>query len=78
MSEFVLFFQNWVFALTMPFVAFTRSESFARTALHKLTAWGDFAKGASSEVHRLRLDLHRLAGGLARRERQTRAPGRPG
>ena len=40
----------------LPFVAFTRSESFARTAFHNLPAWDDFAKGAESEMLRIRLD----------------------
>jgi len=40
----------------LPFVAFTRSESFARTAFHNLPSWEDFAKGASSEMLRIRLD----------------------
>ena len=39
----------------LPFVAFTRSETFARTAFHMLPAWDDFAKGASSEMLRMRL-----------------------
>ena len=37
-------------------MAFTRSESFARTAFHNLPAWDDFAKGAESEMLRIRLD----------------------
>ena len=41
----------------LPFVAFTRSESFARTAFHNLPAWDDFAKGASSEMLRIRQDF---------------------
>ena len=40
----------------LPFVAFTRSESFARTAFHNLPAWDEFAKGAASEMLRIRLD----------------------
>ena len=40
----------------LPFVAFTRSESFARTAFHNLPAWDDFTKGRSSEMLRIRLD----------------------
>ena len=41
----------------LPFVAFTRSESFARTAFHNLPAWDEFAKGAESEMLRKRLDF---------------------
>ena len=41
----------------LPFVAFTRSESFARTAFHNLPAWDDFAKGAQSEMLRIRQDF---------------------
>ena len=40
----------------LPFVAFTRSESFAMTAFHNLPAWDDFAKGAESDMLRARLD----------------------
>ena len=34
----------------LPFVAFTRSESFAMTAFKNLPAWGDFAKGKGSSI----------------------------
>ena len=44
----------------LPFVAFTRSESFARTAFHNLPAWDDFAKGAESEMLRIRLEYTAL------------------
>ena len=40
----------------LPFVAFTRSENFARTAFHNLPPWDDFAKGKTSEMLRIRLE----------------------
>jgi hypothetical protein len=45
----------------LPFVAFTRSESFAMTAFKDLPPWGDFVKGKDSDMLRMRLDFqHRL------------------
>ena len=38
-----------------PFVAFTRSESFAMTAFKNLPAWHDFCKGRDSDMLRMRL-----------------------
>ena len=40
----------------LPFVAFTRSESFARTAFYNLPSWDDFAKGKQPEMLTARLD----------------------
>jgi len=39
----------------LPFVAFTRSQSFAMTAFKNLPAWGDFVKGSESSMLRQRL-----------------------
>jgi hypothetical protein len=41
----------------LPFVAFTRSESFAMTAFKKLPAWSDFVKGRDSDMLRMRLEF---------------------
>jgi hypothetical protein len=38
----------------LPFVAFTRSESFARTAFKNLPPWEDFVKGKKSDMLRMR------------------------
>lgn len=38
----------------LPFVAFTRSESFAMTAFKNLPAWSDFEKGCESDMLRMR------------------------
>ena len=38
----------------LPFVAFTRSESFAMTAFKNLPPWDDFARGAQSDMLRMR------------------------
>ena len=38
----------------LPFVAFTRSESFAMTAFKNLPAWNDFEKGRDSDMLRMR------------------------
>ena len=38
----------------LPFVAFTRSESFAMTAFKNLPAWNDFAKGRDCDMLRMR------------------------
>ena len=47
----------------LPFVAFTRSESFAMTAFKNLPPWGDFVKGLESDMLRQRLEFtHRLQG----------------
>ena len=39
----------------LPFVAFTRSESFAMTAFKNLPAWQDFVRGRESDMLRMRL-----------------------
>ena len=41
----------------LPFVAFTRSESFAMAAFEKLPAWSDFLKGRHSDMLRVRLEF---------------------
>jgi len=41
----------------LPFVAFTRSESFAMTAFKNLPPWQDFVKGRESSMLRMRLDF---------------------
>ena len=38
----------------LPFVAWTRSESFAMTAFKNLPAWTDFVKGRDSDMLRMR------------------------
>ncbi len=39
----------------LPFVGFTRSESFAMTAFKNIPPWDDFVKGRSSDMLRMRL-----------------------
>ena len=39
----------------LPFVAYTRSESFAMTAFKNIPPWGDFVKGLESDMLRMRL-----------------------
>ena len=51
----------------LPFVAFTRSESFAMTAFKNLPPWGDFVKGRDSDMLRMRLDFTRALEQLHRR-----------
>ena len=41
----------------LPFVAWTRSESFAMTAFKNIPPWGDLVKGRSSDMLRMRLDF---------------------
>ena len=41
----------------LPFVAFTRSESFATTAFKNLPPWDDFAQGYDSDMLRMRLEF---------------------
>ena len=41
----------------LPFVAFTRSESFAMTAFKHLPPWDDFVKGRESDMLRMRNDF---------------------
>ncbi len=41
----------------LPFVAFTRSESFGITAFKNLLPWGDFLKGNDWNMLRIRLDF---------------------
>ena len=43
----------------LPFVAFTRSESFAMTAFDNLPSFQEFQKGLDSEMLRIRLDFTR-------------------
>ena len=43
----------------LPFVAFTRSESFAMTAFKNIPAWEDFVKGRQSDMLRMRLAFTR-------------------
>ena len=38
----------------LPFVAFTKSESFAKTAFKNLPPWDDFQKGRDSDMLRMR------------------------
>ena len=38
----------------LPFVAWTRSEGFAKTAFKNLPPWGDFLKGKDSDMLRMR------------------------
>jgi hypothetical protein len=38
----------------LPFVAFTRSESFAMTAFKNIPPWQDFVKGRESDMLRMR------------------------
>ena len=51
----------------LPFVAFTRSESFAMTAFKNLPPWGDFVKGRDSGMLRMRQDFTRALEQLHRR-----------
>ena len=41
----------------LPFVAFTRSESFAMTAFKNLPPWEDFLRGRDSDMLRMRLEF---------------------
>ena len=41
----------------LPFVAFTRSESFAMTAFKNIPPWQDFVKGRESDMLQMRLDF---------------------
>ena len=41
----------------LPFVAFTRSESFAMTAFKNLPPWEDFLKGRASDMLRMRKEF---------------------
>ena len=41
----------------LPFVAFTRSESFAMTAFKNLPPWGDFVKGRDSDMLHMRIQF---------------------
>ena len=54
----------------LPFVAWTRSESFAMTAFKNLPPWGDFVQGRSSDMLRQR---EAFAEGLGRLHRRTLA-----
>ena len=52
----------------LPFVAFTRSESFGMTAFKNLPPWGDLQKGQDSDMLRMR---QRFAGMLDRMRSKT-------
>ena len=41
----------------LPFVAWTRSESFAMTAFKNLPPWGDFVQGRQSDMLRMRQEF---------------------
>ena len=41
----------------LPFVAFTRSESFSMTAFKNLPPWEDFARGRDTDMLRMRLEF---------------------
>ena len=41
----------------LPFVAWTRSESFAMTAFKNLPPWSDFVKGRDFDMLRMRLEF---------------------
>ena len=44
----------------LPFVAFTRSESFAMTAFKNIPPWHDFLKGRDSDMLRMRLAFTKM------------------
>ena len=46
----------------LPFVAFTRSESFAMTAFKNIPPWHDFLKGRDSDMLRMRLAFTKMLG----------------
>ncbi len=48
----------------LPFVAFTRSESFSMTAFKNLPPWEDFVKGRSSDMLRMRLAFTSMLQGM--------------
>ena len=54
----------------LPFVAFTRSESFAMTAFKNLPPWTDFEKGMDSDMLRMRLRFTEM---LHKKHRETMA-----
>ena len=51
----------------LPFVAWTRSESFHLTAFKHLPPWTDFLKGRQSDMLRMRLQFTERLKGLHRR-----------
>ena len=51
----------------LPFVAWTRSESFAMTAFKNLPPWSDFVKGRESDMLRMRQDFTQRLQALHRR-----------
>ncbi len=53
-----------------PFVAFTRSESFAMTAFKNLPPWDDFAKGRESAMLRMRLRFTEMLNNMHARTMQ--------
>ena len=48
----------------LPFVAWTRSESFAMTAFKNLPAWCDFVRGRDSDMLRMRLEFTKALEGM--------------
>ena len=48
----------------LPFVAWTRSESFAMTAFKNLPPWSDFVKGKDSDMLRMRQEFTKYLDGL--------------
>jgi hypothetical protein len=48
----------------LPFVAWTRSESFAMTAFKNLPAWCDFVRGRDSDMLRMRLEFTKVLEGM--------------
>ena len=48
----------------LPFVAWTRSESFAMTAFKNLPPWSDFLKGRESDMLRMRKSFTKYLVGL--------------
>ena len=51
----------------LPFVAFTRSESFHMTAFYNLPAWEDFLRGRNSDLLRMRQEFGERLEGMHRR-----------
>ena len=58
----------------LPFVAFTRSESFAMTAFKNLPPWEDFLRGRDSDMLRMRLEFTKVAGGAAHEDSSEAQP----
>ena len=58
----------------LPFVAWTRSESFAMTAFKNLPPWGDFVKGRDSDMLRMRMQFTEYLEGLHERTLAKHSP----